>query len=76
VLSNLSLAAGNYALDVKRDRCEPLVVMRLSDALEVAKAAEGKAYRWAKRDNWAKTPVEAALVTLSEEGSTVVERAR
>jgi hypothetical protein len=56
---------GNYTLAVKRDRGEPLIVMRLRHALEVAKVAEGKT-------------VEAALMLLPEEGagSTVVERAR
>jgi Holliday junction resolvase len=33
---------GNYALVVKRDRDEPLLIMRLRDGLEVAKLAEGK----------------------------------
>jgi hypothetical protein len=32
--------ADNFALVVKRDRDAPLVVMRLSDALEIAQAAE------------------------------------
>jgi Holliday junction resolvase len=33
---------GNYALIVKADRKEPLVVMRLRDAMEVAQAAESR----------------------------------
>jgi hypothetical protein len=33
---------GSYALIVKRDRDVPLVIMRLSDALEIAKIAESK----------------------------------
>jgi Holliday junction resolvase len=32
----------NFALVVRADRKEPLLVMRLSDALEIAKVAEGK----------------------------------
>jgi hypothetical protein len=55
---------GNFALVVKRDRGEPLVVMRLRDALEVAKVAEGK------RAN------EAPLVPMEDAGSTAVERER
>jgi hypothetical protein len=47
---------GNYALVVKRDRGEPLVVMQRRDALEVAKVAEGKA-------------AEAVLVPLPKEGA-------
>jgi Holliday junction resolvase len=32
--------ANNYALVIKRDRDDPLVVMRLSDALDIANVAE------------------------------------
>jgi hypothetical protein len=41
--------AGNYDLVVKRDRGAPRVVMRLRDAIEVARVAEGKAAESALR---------------------------
>jgi hypothetical protein len=54
----------NYALVVKRDRGEPLVVIRLRDAVEVAKVAEGKKL------------LEVSLVPEADAGSTAVEDIR